>query len=70
MKVIPSVGTVYASHSLKSGGATAANAEGVNRGAISALSATTEPTLAESYISALRVASKYYWFSFGRLFPL
>jgi len=65
----PSVGTVYASHSFKSGGATAANAAGVNRGAISALSATTEPTLAASYISALTVASKYDRFFFARLLP-
>ena len=69
LRVTPSVGTVYASHSLKSGGATAANAAGDNRGAISALSATTEPTLAASYISALTVASKYDWFFFARLLP-
>jgi len=67
--VTPSVGTVYASHSLKSGGATAANAAGVNRGAIAELSATTEPTLAASYISSLVVPSVFDRFFFARLLP-
>jgi len=69
LQVTPSVGTVYASHSLKSGGATSANAAGVNRGAIAALSATTEPTLAASYISALTVPSAYDRFFSARLLP-
>ena len=67
--VTPAVGTVYASHSLKSGGATAANAAGVNRGAIAALSATTEQTLAASYISSLVVPSEFDRFFFARLLP-
>jgi len=67
--VTPDVGTVYASHSLKSGGATAANAAGVNRGAIAALSATTEPTSATSYIWRLVVPSVFDRFFFSRLLP-
>jgi len=69
LQVTPSVGTVYASHSLKSGGATSANAAGVNRGAIAALSSTREPTLAASYISARAVPSAYDRFFFARLLP-
>lgn len=67
--VTPAVGTCYASHSLKSGGATSANAAGVTRGAIAELSVTTERTLAESYISALTVPSRFDWFFFARLLP-
>lgn len=67
--VTPAVGTCYASRSLKSGGATLANAAGVARGAIAELSATTERTLAESYISALTVPSRFDWFFFARLLP-
>ena len=69
LRVTPSVGTVYASHSLKSGGATSANAAGVPWGAIAALSATTELTLAASYITALTVPSAYDRFFFARLLP-
>ena len=69
LSVTPSVGTVYASHSLKSGGATSANAAGVPWGAIAALSATTELTLAASYITALTVPSAYDRFFFARLLP-
>jgi len=69
LQVTCSVGAVYASHSLKSGGATSANTAGVNRGAISALSATTEPSLAASYISALTVPSVYNRFFSVRLLP-
>jgi len=67
--VTPAVGTVYVSHSIKLGGATAANASGVNRGAIAALSATTEPTLAASYISSLVVPSVFDRLFFARLLP-
>jgi len=63
------VGTCYSSHSLKKGGATAANAAGFGRGAISMLSNTSEPTLAESYISAVVVPSCYDRFFFGLLLP-
>eukprot|EP00168_Porphyra_purpurea_P002330 TRINITY_DN1267_c0_g1_i3.p1 TRINITY_DN1267_c0_g1~~TRINITY_DN1267_c0_g1_i3.p1 ORF type:complete len:1085 (-),score=104.85 TRINITY_DN1267_c0_g1_i3:486-3740(-) len=63
------VGTCYASHSLKKGGATSANAAGVPRGAISELAGTTEKTLAESYISALAVPSTYDRLFYGRLLP-
>ncbi|OSX80235.1 hypothetical protein BU14_0056s0018, partial [Porphyra umbilicalis] len=52
-----------------SGGATAANAAGVNRGAIAALSATTEPTLAASCISSLVVPSVFDRFFFARMLP-
>jgi len=67
--VAPPVGTCYSSHSLKSGGATAANAVGVNRGAIAALSATTEVTLAANYISALCIPSVFDRYFFARLLP-
>eukprot|EP00170_Pyropia_yezoensis_P002914 contig_12203_g2920 len=63
------VGTTYASHSLKKGGATAANAAGVPRAAISELANTTEETLATSYISALAVPSCHDRYFFGRLLP-
>jgi len=69
MGVVAPVGTFYASHSLKSGGATAANAAGVPRGAIAELSATTERTLAASYISALAPPTDFDRFFFGRLLP-
>lgn len=67
--VVAPVGTCYASHSLKSGGATSANAAGIPRGAIAELSATTERTLADSYISALAVPSDCDRFFFARLLP-
>ena len=67
--VTPPVGTCYSSHSLKSGGATAANAVGVSRGAIAALSATTEVTLAANYISALCIPSVFDRYFFARLLP-
>lgn len=60
-------GTVFASHSLKKGGATSAAAAGVSRGAIAELSNTSEHTLAESYISALAVPSCYDRYFFGPL---
>jgi len=63
------VGTIYASHSLKKGGATAANAAGVTRDAIAELANTTERTLAESYIPTLVVPSCYDRYFFGRLLP-
>jgi len=63
------VGTIYSSHSLKKGGATAANAAGVPRDAIAELANTTERTLAESYISTLVVPSCYDRCTFGRLLP-
>lgn len=66
MGIVAPVGTFYASHSLKSGGATAANAAGVPRGAIAELSATTERTLAASYISALAPPTDYDRFFFLR----
>lgn len=69
MGIVAPVGTFYASHSLKSGGATAANAAGVPRGAIAELSATTERTLAASYISALAPPTDYDRVFFGRLLP-
>lgn len=67
--VVALVGTWYASHSLKSGGATSANAVGIPRSAIAELSATTERTLADSYISALAVPSDCNRFVFARLLP-
>lgn len=63
------VGARYASHSLKKGGATSANAAGVPRGAISEYSNTSELTLAETYISALATASPSDRCFFGRLCP-
>jgi len=63
------VGTIYSSHSLKKGGATAANAAGVPRDAIAELANTTERTLAETYISTLVVPSWYDRYFFGRLLP-
>jgi len=63
------VGTIYSSHSLKKGGATAANAAGVPRDAIAELANTTERTLAESYISTLVVPSCSDRYFFGRLLP-
>lgn len=69
MGVVAPVGAFYASHSLKSGGATAANAAGVLRGAIAELSATTERTLAASYISALAPPTDFDGFFFARLLP-
>lgn len=65
--VVAPVGTNYASHSLKKGGATAAAAAGVGRAAFAELSGTSELTLAESYISALVVPSCYDRYFFGRL---
>jgi len=65
--VTPPVGTCYSSHSLKSGGATAANAVGVSRGAIVALSATTEVTMAANYISASCIPSDLDRYFFARL---
>jgi len=67
--VTPPVGPCYSSHSLKSGGATAANAIGINRGAIAALSATTEVTLAANYISALCIQSVFDGYFFTSLLP-
>jgi len=67
--VTPPVGTYYFSHSLKAGGSTAANAIGVNRGAIAALSTTTEVTLAANYISALCIPSVFDRYFFARLLP-
>jgi len=67
--VTPPVGTFYSSHSLKSGGATARNAVGVTRGAIAALSATTEVTLAANYISALCIPSVFERYFFAGLLP-
>lgn len=65
----PPVGTYYASHSLKAGDATAAHAAGVPRGMVAALSATTERTLATSYISPLVTPSDYDRYLFARLRP-
>jgi len=69
LDVTAPVGTIYSSHSLKKGGATAANAAGVPRDAIAELTNTTDRTLAESYISTLVVPSCYDRCFFGRLFP-
>lgn len=63
------LGARYASHSLKKGGATSANAAGVPRGAISEYSNTSELTLAETYISALVTPSPSDRCFFGRLCP-
>jgi len=67
--ITPAVGTVYASHYLTSGGAIAANAAGVNRGAITALSATTKPTLAASDMSSLVIQSVFDRFLFAPPLP-
>jgi len=63
------VGTIYSSHSLKKGGATAANAADLPRDAIAELANTTERMLAESSIATLVVPSCSDRFFFGRLLP-
>lgn len=67
--VEPAVGTVYASHSCRSGGCTAMRSVGIGLDAVAQWAGMTVETLTKSYNDALAVATPEAHYFFGRLLP-